>query len=677
MALALIGVLAGLFAWQEWKGWPWLKEPLARRLTAQLHHPVRFDDGFAIHLLGRLRMDMGSLTVGQPSWYRPVDAGEPPYMLQAREARLVIPYGGLIKALYGRRLDDVVIEEISLGGLEGHLLRDSEGRANWSLDPSGKAPVTPKDEKPATLPRVERLMVRQGHVVLKDAQLALDMDAQASTAEGEEGGSGLHIRGKGRYKGHSFEMEAKSVGVLPLVTQPEQAPPVPITLRAEAGDSRVRFEGQTRDLLKLEDLEGDLDLQGPSLAAIGDAVGVTLPTTAVFALQGRLKKNGELWGLAVRQLKVGASRLGGHFSFDRRPPVPFLQGELSGSVLALADLAPAFGAPAPGAPNNPKLPSGKVLPQREFDVPSLRAMDAQVALRIERASLGALFAQPLEPLNADLSLRSGILTLTNVLARTAGGSLGGSVKLDGNGKTLLWDSRLKWSGIKLEYWLNKPSDPASTPPVDAKATARTGKTQRSYVSGELAGQAELKGEGNSTAQLLASLDGHATSWVKGGRVSRLIVEALSLHLPEAIGLWLTGDEQQPMQCAATRVLARNGQLIPEIAIVDTPSSTILASGSVSLADEALNLTLISHPKTMSPLSLRTPIDVKGHFADPSISLHPNPLGAKVLGAVALGALAAPLAAIVPLIDVDKQEEQGGCARALQLLQRQPPPMPKR
>ena len=391
---------------------------------------------------------------------------------------------------------------------------------------------------------------------------------------------------------------------------------------------------------------------------------VTIPTTRIRSLT---------FDPPLPTLQLGASRLNGTFSFDRRPPVPLLKGELSGSNLALADLAPAFGAPAPGAPENPALPAGSVIPQREFDVPSLRAMDAQVALRLQQASLGALFAQPLQPLNADLTLKSGVLTIGNVLARTAGGSLGGSVKLDGNGKTLLWDTRLNWSGIKLEYWLNMPKDPKSTPPVDPKATAKAGETKRSYVSGELEGKADLKGQGNSTAQLLGSLDGHATTWVKGGRVSRLIVEAISLHLPEAIGLWLTGDEQQPMQCAAARVLARNGQLIPEVAIVDTPSSTILASGSVSLAKEELDLTLVSHPKTMSPLSLRTPIDVQGKFADPDISLHPNPLGPKVLGAVALGAIAAPLAALVPLIDVDKQDEQGGCGRALQILQRKPPP----
>jgi hypothetical protein len=46
-----------------------------------------------------------------------------------------------------------------------------------------------------------------------------------------------------------------------------------------------------------------------------------------------------------------------------------------------------------------------VLPEREFDIPSLKAMNANVKVRLARADLGTLFRQPLEPLRGDLSLR--------------------------------------------------------------------------------------------------------------------------------------------------------------------------------------------------------------------------------------------------------------------------------
>lgn len=660
----LLGALLLALAWLEWRGWTPLKGPVESYLSRKLNHEVRFIGGFEMHLWGGPRVRVDALRVGQPAWLVEPGAQEP--MISADRFALQVPYGTLLKAATGRPLDSWTVASIDLAGLQARLLRDQQGRANWSLEASGLAPVTPSASKPATIPVVDRLVVSDGRVVIEDKALALSVDATVSTTEGalskpgQSPGQGLVVQGKGRYKRYPFEVHAEAAGALPLLVNPDLAPPVPITIKAEAGPSRVNFEGVTRDLLSLGSLEGQLDLRGPSLAAIGDVVGVTLPTTARFALTGTLRKRADLWGIQVADLRIGDSRLKGEFTFDRAAQPPLLKGELSGSRLALADLAPAFGAPADGAPANPKPPAGLVLPQREFDVPSLRAMDAAVKVRLQSVTLGSLFAQPLQPLEADLDLHNGVLTISNLLARTAGGNLAGSVKLDSAKSKLLWDTHFNWSGIRLETWLKRADKPGTTD---------DGKDKTPYVSGELAGKANLRGVGNSTASLLGSLEGDSMVWVREGQVSRLLVEAASLHVAEALGLLLTGDKMQTMQCAVARVDARQGVLTPQAAVVDTPSATILATGSVSLAKEELDLMLTSRPKSLSPLSLRTPVDVKGSFSDPKIGLHANPLSFKVLSAAAL-ATVAPLAAIVPLIDKgNKDDGSQACAQALQTLRK--------
>jgi uncharacterized protein involved in outer membrane biogenesis len=73
-------------------------------------------------------------------------------------------------------------------------------------------------------------------------------------------------------------------------------------------------------------------------------------------------------------------------------------------------------------------------------------------------------------------------------------------------------------------------------------------------------------------------------------------------------------------------------------------------GSLSLASEALDLRVVVTPKDFSPLALRTPLQVRGSFGDPSISLDKGKLGTR-LGASALLALINPLAALIPLVDV--------------------------
>ncbi len=72
--------------------------------------------------------------------------------------------------------------------------------------------------------------------------------------------------------------------------------------------------------------------------------------------------------------------------------VPLLAGRLGGSRLLLADLGPAVGAPAPGsgdaAKEAPPRRAARVIPDKKFDLPSLRAMDANVLIDIGTVRFG-------------------------------------------------------------------------------------------------------------------------------------------------------------------------------------------------------------------------------------------------------------------------------------------------
>jgi uncharacterized protein involved in outer membrane biogenesis len=58
---------------------------------------------------------------------------------------------------------------------------------------------------------------------------------------------------------------------------------------------------------------------------------------------------------------------------------------------------------------------------------------------------------------------------------------------------------------------------------------------------------------------------------------------------------------------------------------------------------------------MSILSLRTPVQVYGSFKQADFKLEKGPLVARTAGAVALGVIAAPLAALIPLIETGPGE----------------------
>jgi hypothetical protein len=66
--------------------------------------------------------------------------------------------------------------------------------------------------------------------------------------------------------------------------------------------------------------------------------------------------------------------------------------------------------------------------------------------------------------------------------------------------------------------------------------------------------------------------------------------------------------------------------------------------------------LVAKPKNASLLSLRGPINVSGTFAQPSVMPDLGRLAARAGSAVALAAIATPLAAIVPFVQMGRQQQ---------------------
>jgi len=648
--LGIVGALLLGVVVCEALGWPFLVGPAQRMLADVLKRDVRLADGAErgrIQLLGGLRVDVPLLEIGSVPWSRQ------PYFLHAENAQLRVSYSALIRAHGGDALD---IKRLHADRLVVHAERQADGQASWQFgEPQAQ------QKKGTRLPHVLSLSVRDGELTVVDAPLKADIEAVVRLAEQDTEAplpasaasaplTGLVVRAKGRYGGFPVEGSLRSIGVMPLLVTDSVAPPVPVALRIDAGRASLRFRGTVTDVLKLEGMTGRVRVTGPSLSAVGDPLGVTLPTTGPFEIEGRVAKQGEVWNVLVDDATVGSSRLNAALTYDMRPKVPVLSGRVAGPRLLLADLLPSIGvgaAPAPAvAPEQkpPRKPGDRVLPNRAFDLPSLSAMDANIVLAFDRAELGRIFALPLQPLKAHLTLADGKLALRDLEARTADGNLLGAVSLDGKPRLALWDSDLRWNGVRLERWLNQ-GRPADKPP---------------YVTGRLIGRARLKGEGRSTAEILGSLQGTVVTRIVEGKVSHLAVEGAGLDIAQALGVMAKGDELLTIDCALVDLQASKGVLRPRAMVVDTKDSTIWADGTLSLADETMDLRAVVTPKDFSPLTLRTPLRVQGSFSDPKVSIEKGPLARKVGSSVLLGLLN-PIAALIPLFDLgDRSEPTEGC-----------------
>jgi uncharacterized protein involved in outer membrane biogenesis len=758
--LALVALLVAALLVCELLWWPFVRGPVERRMAAAFGREVTLGPDFGVRVLGSVRM-RGDLLVIGPAPDGPTlktEDGRVRNFLEGRNFALALPYSTIRTLMQPERGEAPCVRSLEVERLELGLVRQADGRANWTFG-GPKKPDAPQRE----YPEFDRLVVRDGTLLLDDAVTRLRLDASARTREGSatqgpaagtpsasgpaasapaasrapasappgatSGETGLEIVAQGRYRDSPLQVRMHSSGLLPIVTSTADTPPVPIRLEIKMGKTELYVDGRGKDVLRLTELDGEFRLSSDSLANAGAPVGVTLPATGPFLMTGHIRKQGLVWSTAISQFNVASSRLRGDFRYDPTKPVPELTGTLAGSRLALQDLAPAVGADADKAPPakeeeaakparkdaaKPDAKDGgaaaRVLPQREFNLPSLARMNADVEVRLASLDLGTPQLETFKPLHARIVLRDEVLTIRDLRATTSGGELRGTLGLNSREKTPSWNADLRWSGIHLDRFIKArntnavdddavaeeagaaasgtsaagkggaparpPASPAARPGRPAAAAAakqarqaKEAKVQAQappYVSGILGGQAQLRGTGRSTAALLASLDGTVQMWVREGRISHLLVELSGIDIAESLGLLLGEDNMLDVRCAVSKMAVKDGVLTPEVGVIDTKDSTLLVGGQVSFDDEKLGLVLRAQPKDFSPLALRSPVRIEGTFGKPEVQLDRTAIGLRAAAAAALAAVT-PLAGLLAFIDFG-EEEKAVCADAVRRLQ---------
>lgn len=633
LATAALGELAG---------WRFLRGPAEGFLSRRLERPIRIEAPFRLHLLGSVRLRAGTLWIAAPEGF------EQAHLLAARDISLKLRYGDLLDF---RKSGNLRLADIDVDSLDARLVRRQDGRSTWEFGHAGGAEKHPP-------PAIDHFKVGNGKVAFADPAMRADLLATFSTREsGGDAAPAAQAEVSGRFRGRPLKARLQTSGWLPAGGQGDTARPVALNGELDYGGVRASFNGGITDLFGERKIRGTATVEGASLGLVGDLIDKPLPTTAPFFLRGQIDKNG-IWRVAIAEARIGKSRLSARLSFDPDADPARLDGDLSGELLALVDLAPAFGSrDASGRPLAP--PPGRLIPDRELDLPALKKLDARIRVDLARVDLGQAFAVPIAPFRASLDLSGGRLGLAEIDARTARGRLSGTISVDARADLPAWQADLAWDDIRLEEWVKPPAGRAAgTPP---------------YFSGTLHGGARLAGKGRSTAALLGSLDGDARLFVRRGSLSHLVVELLGLDVAQGLGLALGGDDSLPVRCAVVDLEARDGRLRPRVGLIDTPVTLIVADGSIDLGSERLDLRLAARPKNVSPFTLRSPIRVRGSFSDPQAAPEGGPIAARLLGGAAL-ALINPLAAIIPFIDPG-EGDASPCARSLAELRAKTPASP--
>jgi uncharacterized protein involved in outer membrane biogenesis len=605
-------------------GWNWLRAPIERMVLERTGRALVITGDLTMeYAWPRPRLRAGAVSFANPAW-----ATERQMVTaQTVEVSLDLPQ------LLARK---IVFPEVRLQRPVLFLEKGSAGKKNWLLD------LQQQDEGARF--QIDRLSLDEGSLGYDDAAQKTRIRATLSTqdlADGAESVTGLVFQAEGQFKGLALKAHG---GAGPVLALREQTKPYPLLINAQIGPTTVQASGTVTDLASLAALDMRLKLHGASLEQLYPLLGIAVPETAPYALDGHLLHSAGKWRYEEFSGVIGKTDIAGNLQLLLGGKRPALSATLVSKRLVLTDLGPVIGA-RPGRVQaarqaaQPLPVSVHVLPDLPFKFERWDSVDAEVDLHaksIERAK-----ELPLENLVAHLSLRDSVVKLAPLDFGLAGGELQAVITLDGRQSVIQAHAKV---GVK-KILVSK-----------LFPTVALNETSLGQVNGEF----DLSGRGNSVGRMLAAADGSVWLVVQGGSVSKLLMEKAGLHLWEILQIKLTGDRPIKLRCVVADFAVSKGRMQTQALVFDTEVTTLIGTGNIDLAQEQLDLTLNQKTKNTSPLALRSPIYLRGSFAKPQFGVDQTRMAVRALGALALG-IASPLLAIIPLIDAGPGQDSD-CAQ---------------
>ena len=629
LALLLLTVLfVALFDWN------WLRGTIERTALEKTGRELTIKGNLAVKLgWPRPRLRAEGVTFANPPW-----AGGP-QMVAADAVEITID----LSELLGR---NIVLPEVRLEHPVIALEKSVDGRKNWLLDRN-------QQDEDAHI-RIGRLMLDQGRISYKDLLQKTSLQAEISTPEAPPDGTiaadiaGIVFSVNGTYKGQSLKAHGRGGPVLALR---DESTPYPLNIDATIGHTGVKADGSITSLLRFSAIDMQLALRGDSLGQLFPLLGIALPETHPYSTKGHLTHGAKMWRYENFAGRIGKSDVAGTLQVDNGGRRPFLHGDLVFQRLDLDDLGPVIGVKEVGhvaAARRPPRPSDQpgdqtaprhaagttasaphVLPDIPFRTDRWDSVDATVNLRAK--SLVRDKALPLENLATVLKMRDSVLTLDPLNFGLAGGDLFATISLDGRQDPIRAHARVRAQKILIGKLF--PNF----------------KLSRTSV-GQLNGEFDLMGNGNSVGRMLASSNGKVGLVIADGEISKLMMESVGLHLWEMLSLKVAGDKTVKIHCGVGNFSVKAGVMNADAVFLDTEVTTINGTGSIDLANEKLDLTISQKTKDTSIVALRGPIYVRGSFANPDVKLATGRIAARGIGAIALG-IVNPLLALLPLIEI--------------------------
>lgn len=609
-------------------GWAWLKDPLTTRLGDRLGFTIAIDGDLDIDLGRITRVSAAGIRLGNPDWARRPE--------MARIEQLVVEIAPL-DLLRGR----LNLPLVQLAGADIELERAANGRTNWQSNPAADAAAP---EERSDVPVIDKIDIKRSRIVYRDAVSGFGVDAEAASVEGDAGTDDptLEIKGTGVVDKRPFKFTLIGGSILSLRDEGE---PYPLTVTVDLGDTHFEGKGTMAEPLRGRGADVELVVRGGSIRLLFGALGLTAPETPPYSIKGRLRNEGEVWSFTDAAGTVGNSDIAGWIKFDTSKDRPHLTGDLTSRSLDFYDLGPVLGLPPGIKEGQPateaqrraaaKLKaSPRVLPDAPLDIDRLAKFDADVRYRAQAVKN---IPVAISPVDLTVDLKQGILKLTPFRFGFSGGSAHSVIVIDARARPVKTSYDVKMVDMSLDQLMGRLG-------------------MKDVASGKVRARIKLQGAGDSVRDSLATASGTVGMAMGEGRISLLAMEVAGLDIAESLAFLGKKEKTVPVRCMVTSFDVRNGIMDARAIVLDTTDTVVTGKGAISLRNEKIDLELMADPKDWSPLSVRTPIEIKGTFKAPKPGIKAGAPVARGAAAIALGVILTPLASVLAFIDPGTGED---------------------
>ena len=598
----LAAIIASIVVLIAIYGWNWARGPIQRAVYSQTGRVLTISGDLIVKPRWPVaQVQASDVTFANPAW------ASQPQMLVLAAGTVDIDLRELLSRKWA-------LPVVKLTSPIVNLERSATGQKNWLLD------KMQSDEQAHVF--IGQIVLSQGRVEYREPAIKTQVQIDISTPDPITGN--VTFKAGGLYKGLRLIANGKGE---PVLAVRDETSPYDLEVRGSIDQTSFQVKGAITSLVKFSAVNLQLQLRGENLAQLYPLIGVRFPATRPYTTSGQLIHDGAIWRYEKFTGKVGRSDIAGDLQVTVVNKKPVLKGNVVSQQLAFEDLGPPIGTTQA---NDKQLSQAKrrVLPDLPFSPETWDQFDADVTFKAIRILRDA--ALPLDQLTTRIQMRSAVLSLSPLDFSAAGGQIKSIVTLDASAGNIKSNANIRLQNLSL----------AKLFPTIAIAQSSVG---------QLNGQLQFTGDGNSVAKMLATANGNARMVVGKGEVSKLLMEKIGLHLIEIFQLTLTGDKTVALNCLVADFAVKQGVMTSRKLVLDTAVTTVIGEGKIDLAQENLDLTLVPKTRRTSLISLRSPITIKGPLNAPIAAVDTGRVLARGTGAIALG-LINPLLALVPLIE---------------------------